>query len=99
MPDGSMAPREFVDRQTDVVIPAEQFLDLARGEADITIRAASSRASWVRKLADCPWGLYCSRAYAAKRGAPAFCGKSRFETDWLPGGKIRTSEWRFKKSP
>ena len=56
------------------VIAAEQFIDLARGEADIAIRASQQpRESGllVRKLADCPWGLYCSRAYAAKRGAPA----------------------------
>ena len=28
----------------------------------------------VRKLAACPWGLYCSRAYAAKYGIPARTG-------------------------
>jgi DNA-binding transcriptional LysR family regulator len=28
----------------------------------------------VRKLAACPWGLYCSRTYAAKYGIPACAG-------------------------
>jgi DNA-binding transcriptional LysR family regulator len=68
---------EFIDIYPNIkveVIVAEQFLDLARGEADIAIRASQQPREpglLVRKLADCPWGLYCSRAYAAKHGAPA----------------------------
>jgi DNA-binding transcriptional LysR family regulator len=68
---------EFIDIYPNIkieVIAAEQFLDLARGEADIAIRGSRlprEPGILVRKLVDCPWGLYCSRAYAAKRGAPA----------------------------
>jgi DNA-binding transcriptional LysR family regulator len=56
------------------VTATERRLDLGRGEADIAIRASQQPREpgiSVRKLADCPWGLYCSRAYAAKHGAPA----------------------------
>jgi DNA-binding transcriptional LysR family regulator len=68
---------EFIDLYPDIkveVIATERFLDLARGEADIAIRASQQPREpgiLVRKLADAPWGLYCNRAYAAKHGAPA----------------------------
>jgi DNA-binding transcriptional LysR family regulator len=67
---------EFFELYPDIkveVITAERLLDLARGEADIAIRACQMPAEpgiTVRKLADEPWALYCSRAYAAKRGVP-----------------------------
>jgi DNA-binding transcriptional LysR family regulator len=68
---------EFIDIYPDIkveVIAEERLLDLARGEADIAIRASQlprEPGILVRKLADCPWGLYCSRTYAAKHGAPS----------------------------
>lgn len=67
---------EFMELYPDIkveVITAERRLDLSRGEADIAIRAClmpTEPGITVRKLADDPWALYCSRAYAAKRGAP-----------------------------
>jgi DNA-binding transcriptional LysR family regulator len=67
---------EFIDLYPGIkveVIATERCLDLARGEADIAIRAGKQpreSSILVRKLADCPWGLYCSRGYAAKHGAP-----------------------------
>ena len=67
---------EFIERYPDIkveVITSDQRLDLARGEADIAIRACqmpTESGITVRKLADDPWALYCSRAYAAKRGVP-----------------------------
>lgn len=48
-------------------------LDLSRGEADVAIRAGpmpTEGGVTVRKLADDRWSLFCSRAYAAKYGAP-----------------------------
>jgi DNA-binding transcriptional LysR family regulator len=60
--------------QIDVeVIAGPGRLDLARGEADIAIRAGRmppEAGITVRKLADDRWSLFCSRAYAAKHGAP-----------------------------
>jgi DNA-binding transcriptional LysR family regulator len=67
---------EFIERYPDIkveVICADHRLDLARGDADIAIRAGSLPSEpgiVVRKLADDPWAIYCSPAYAAKRGAP-----------------------------
>jgi DNA-binding transcriptional LysR family regulator len=68
---------EFIDIYPDIkveLIATERCLDLGRREADIAIRASHQPREpgvLVRKLAACPWGLYCSRAYATKYGAPA----------------------------
>jgi DNA-binding transcriptional LysR family regulator len=68
---------DFAEIYPDIrveLIPDERALDLARGEADIAIRAtrAPSGAGIVgRRIADAPWAVYCSRAYAARRGIPA----------------------------
>ena len=76
--EGILTPwlAEFIDLYPDIkveVIAAERRLDLARGEADIAIRATKrphGPGLMVRRLADANWGLYCSRGYAAKHGAP-----------------------------
>jgi DNA-binding transcriptional LysR family regulator len=56
----------------------DRRLDLARGEADIALRASvrdreSPLATGTvgRKLARVGWSLYCSRAYAEEHGVPA----------------------------
>jgi DNA-binding transcriptional LysR family regulator len=49
------------------------FRDLQAGEADIAIRAGAppqEPSLILRKLRDDPWGVYCSRAYAARHGPP-----------------------------
>ncbi len=67
---------EFIDMYPDIkveVIATERCLDVGRGGADIAVRAGRPPREpgiLVRKLAACPWGLYCSQAYAAKYGAP-----------------------------
>jgi len=67
---------EFIELYPDIrveLISTDNRLDLARGDADISIRASlmpSEKGVVVRKLTDDPWALYCSRGYAAKRGAP-----------------------------
>ena len=98
----------FIDIYPDIkveVVATERCLDLERGEADIAIRASQlPRESGisVRKLADCPWGLYCSRAYAAKHGAPA-C-EDELNDHFLIGadGRLSTRDshlWLRKAAP
>ena len=56
------------------VISSDERLDLARGEADIAVRAGSSPEGAgvvARRMPYSGWNLYCSRAYAEERGAPA----------------------------
>jgi DNA-binding transcriptional LysR family regulator len=71
---------EFMDIYPDIkveVIATERRLDLRRGEADIAIRASQrpyGPGLLMRKLAACPWGLYCSQTYFAKHGTPARAG-------------------------
>src|SRR5665213_123967 len=52
------------------MIMSDHFLDIARGEADVAIRAGvpNEEALVGRKIADVPWALYCSRAYLARHG-------------------------------
>lgn len=56
----------------------DRRLDLARGEADIALRASVrhresplSPGTVGRRLARVGWSLYCSRAYAEEHGVPA----------------------------
>ncbi len=52
------------------LIMSDHFLDIAKGEADVAIRAGvPNEATLVgRKIADVPWALYCSRHYADRHG-------------------------------
>jgi DNA-binding transcriptional LysR family regulator len=65
---------EFMEIYPDIkveVIATDERLSLSRGEADVAIRAGrmpKEAGIVVRKLADGPWGLYCSKSYAQKRG-------------------------------
>lgn len=67
---------EFMELYPDLrveLIATNQVLNLARGEADIALRACrtpTQPGAVVRKLADDPWNLYCSRSYSDRRGAP-----------------------------
>jgi DNA-binding transcriptional LysR family regulator len=67
--------RRFPVVQVETVITTRQ-LDLARGEADIALRAAMLPAGpmdenlVVRRLASGKWGVYASRTYAAENGLP-----------------------------
>jgi DNA-binding transcriptional LysR family regulator len=68
---------EFMELYPDIrveVIGTDARLDLSRGEADIALRAGnlpSDPGLVVRKLAESPWGFYCSEYYARKHGVPA----------------------------
>jgi DNA-binding transcriptional LysR family regulator len=67
---------EFMELYPDIrveMIASERLLDLAAGEADVAIRAQKQPDDLgltVRKLSDSRWALYCSKAYAERRGAP-----------------------------
>jgi DNA-binding transcriptional LysR family regulator len=55
------------------LIATNKRLDLARGDADIAIRACRAPTQSgivIRKLADDPWKLYCSSGYSDRRGVP-----------------------------
>jgi DNA-binding transcriptional LysR family regulator len=49
----------------------DRLLDLAKGEADIAIRATApyDNALFGRKIVDSPWAIYASRDYVARHGA------------------------------
>jgi DNA-binding transcriptional LysR family regulator len=55
------------------LLVADERLDIAGGEADVALRAGSApegNGIVARRLPDAQWTVYCSRAYAAERGAP-----------------------------
>ena len=55
------------------LVMSDQYLDLARGEADIAIRAGEPDDDRLvgRKIADVPWALFASGTYIERHGAPA----------------------------
>jgi DNA-binding transcriptional LysR family regulator len=67
---------EFMDLYPEIrveTIASERRLDLAAGEADVAIRAQKKpddAGVVYRRLSRTPWALYCSRAYAERRGVP-----------------------------
>jgi DNA-binding transcriptional LysR family regulator len=71
--------REFTQRfpvvQVETII-TDRRLDISRGEADIALRANTSKAAplgegvTVRRLATGKWGVYVAKSYAAQHGAP-----------------------------
>src|SRR5262249_27261060 len=52
---------------------ANRMLDLARGEADLAVRAApvTDPNLVARKLAVCGWSMYATEAYIHRHGVPA----------------------------
>jgi DNA-binding transcriptional LysR family regulator len=51
----------------------DRFLDLAKGEADVAVRAGrpSDPALFGRKLTDAAWAVYAARSYVERHGAPS----------------------------
>jgi DNA-binding transcriptional LysR family regulator len=99
---------DFIDLYPEVkveVICADHRLDLARGDAEIAIRAGNlpnEPGIVVRRLADDPWSVYCSPAYAAKYGVPS-CGED-LNSHWIIGPEGHTSDlnpfiWLAKVAP
>ena len=67
---------EFAELYPDIrveVAVSDRRLDVARGEADVALRAGAPLEPGLvgRKLGDIRWSIYCSRDYAARRGVPA----------------------------
>lgn len=54
-------------------VMTEEFVDLAKGEADLAIRqgAPQDRALVARKIADVPWAVFASGAYLKRHGRPS----------------------------
>jgi len=61
----------YPDLRVELVM-SERFLDLAKGEADIAIRAGKSPDDALvgRKIAEGRWGVYASRSYVERHGRP-----------------------------
>lgn len=68
--------RQFQKRHPGVLIELitqDRRLDLARGEAEVALRAGSrpeGAGIVARRMPDAAWNVYCSRAYAEEHGAP-----------------------------
>jgi DNA-binding transcriptional LysR family regulator len=63
----------YPEVQVEVVI-SDQQLDVEGGEVDLAIRSGGALPMSnliARKIAEYPFALYCSRDYAARKGAPA----------------------------
>jgi DNA-binding transcriptional LysR family regulator len=54
------------------LLTSDRFLDLAKGEADIAIRAGDPADETLvgRKIADAPWAIFASPSYVERHGAP-----------------------------
>jgi len=55
------------------LVTSDRFLDLAKNEADIAIRAGDPQDETLvgRKIADAPWAVYASSSYIERHGAPS----------------------------
>lgn len=73
----------YPDIRVDVTVTS-RWLDIARGEADVALRAArvwDAAELWAINLSELPWAIYCSHEYVEKHGAPT-------STSDLPQQKI-----------
>lgn len=67
---------KFMDLYPEIkieVVATDQRLDLARGEADVAVRAGAmpnDPGLVVRRFGDYEWVMCCSKAYAEKHGLP-----------------------------
>ncbi len=81
--------RLYPDIKVDMLV-GDEFLDLARGEADVAIRASDGLADSDlvgRKLTDVPFAVYCGVDYAIERGFPTCIDE--VNGHWLIGGDGR----------
>lgn len=77
------------------LIMSDERLDIARGDADVAVRANSRPEGGgivARRLPDAPWTVYCSRSYASERGVP----ENRAA---IPGHEIVGMEGRMAQLP
>ncbi len=78
---------------------ADERLDIARGEADVALRAGSrphGAGSVAQRLPDVDWTIYCSRAYAAERGSPGSrAALGGHQVVGLDGAMARLPAWQW----
>jgi DNA-binding transcriptional LysR family regulator len=101
----SPALRGFHERHRDLrleVVAEDRFLDLSRGEADVALRAvigAKPQPGLVgRRLSADRFSVYCSRAYAERRGMPGSGAELREHTLIMaePGRyRVPIAEWVY----
>lgn len=99
---------EFMELYPDIrveVIAVDAKLDLARGEADVALRAGrmpTDAGVVVRKLTECPWALYASASYVEKFGLPKSAGDLNDHLVIGGNGWLATAEpfaWLAKAAP
>jgi DNA-binding transcriptional LysR family regulator len=83
---------------------SDRFMDIAKGEADIAIRAGDLAGDDLigRKLAVSPWALYASASYIARHGRPATPGELGDHTVVEFDGPLaghRAALWLRKAAP
>lgn len=94
--------RSFRERHPDIAVElvvTDERLDLARGDADIAVRASSrpqGAGIVARRLPDAHWTIYCSRAYAAEKGMPK-CREEipNFDIVGMEGRMAQLEGWRW----
>lgn len=90
--------REFHDLHPGVSVELmahDEPLDVARGDADIALRAGfrpEGAGIVARRLPDTGWTIFCSQAYAAERGMPR-------STDDLGGHSVIGFDGRMSNLP
>jgi DNA-binding transcriptional LysR family regulator len=79
------------DLRLELVV-SDRCLDLAKGEADLAIRAGEPKDESLvgRKIADVPWAVYAARSYIERHGAPR-CAED-MERHFVVSCDDRTSE-------
>ena len=99
---------EFMELYPDIrveVIAVDTKLDLSRGEADVALRAGRTPTDTgvvIRKLTECPWALYVSKAYGDKFGFPRRIEDLNAHMILGANGWLATSEpfvWLAKVAP
>jgi DNA-binding transcriptional LysR family regulator len=77
------------------LIASDERLDVARGEADVALRASArpeGAGIVAQRLPDLDWTIYCSRSYGSERGVPA-------SRDALGGHDVVGVEGRMARLP
>jgi DNA-binding transcriptional LysR family regulator len=83
---------------------SDRRVDVARGEADVALRAGSrpeGAGIVARRLPDNDWSLYGSRAYVEEHGCPdspeALAGHAMVLLDW-PKGRTAVADWIVERT-
>ncbi len=110
MANGFLAPalaafrRLYPDIRVDMLV-SDELLDLAKGEADVAIRASGGPADpdlVGRKLTDVAFGVYCGVDYAIEHGFPTTADE--VNEHWLIGAEGRlgatpAAAWLTEQAP